>query len=67
MNSDFISFFGSEVDLVANYAATSWLSVQARYSHFFVGDYIRQSVNNVAANGGTVDANYFYMLAKFNF
>jgi hypothetical protein len=63
----FSSFFGSEVDLVANYAATSWLSVQAGYSHFFVGDYIRQSVNSVSANGGTVDADYFYMLAKFNF
>lgn len=63
----FSSHLGSEIDLVANYAAASWLNLQAGYSHFFVGDYIRQSVESVPANGGAVDADYFYVQTKFNF
>jgi hypothetical protein len=63
----FDSYFGSEIDLVATYAPTPCASVQAGYSHFFVGDYVRQSVDSVAANGGAVDADYFYMMVTFNF
>jgi hypothetical protein len=61
------SFFGSEIDFVANWVATSFLSLQAGYSHFFTGDYIRQSVNSVAANGGAVDADYFYAMTTLRF
>jgi len=52
---------GSELDLVANYKLTPWASLQAGYGHFFVGDYIRQSVAAVPANGGAVDANWGYV------
>jgi hypothetical protein len=41
--------------------------VQAGYSHFFVGDYVKQSVDSVPANGGAVDADYFYMMGTFHF
>jgi hypothetical protein len=37
------------------------------YGHFFGGEYIKQSVESVPANGGAVDANWFYVQAKFTF
>jgi hypothetical protein len=58
---------GSEVDLVVDYAARSFLNFQSGYSHFFVGDYVRQSMHSAPVNGGTVDANYFYLMMKFRF
>lgn len=61
------SYVGSELDVVATYAATSYAEMQLGYGHFFVGDYIRQSVNSVPANGGTKDADWFYAQIKFNF
>lgn len=61
------SFVGSELDLLASYAIKSWGNVQAGYGHFFVGDYIRQSVNSVPANGGTTGADWFYAQLTFNF
>ncbi|MFO1501731.1 MAG: alginate export family protein [Verrucomicrobiota bacterium] len=67
VHPNFNQFFGSEIDLVANYALTPYLNLQAGYSHFFVGDYVRQSVSSVAANGGAVDADFLYVQAKFNF
>jgi len=66
-NPNYSSFVGSELGLSANYAATSWLNLQAGYGHFFVGDYIKQSVGAVAANGGAVDANFVYVQTTFNF
>jgi hypothetical protein len=59
--------FGSEIDLVVNYAATAFLTFQAGYSHFFLGDYVRQSVDSVPTNGGTVDADYVYVMTTFRF
>ena len=32
-----------------------------------VGDYIKQSVGSVPANGGAVDANFVYVQTVFNF
>ena len=66
-NPQFDSFVGSELDVLATFAPTSYTEVQLGYGHFFVGDYIRQSVNSVPANGGAVDANWFYAQLKFNF
>ena len=57
----FCSNAGSEIDLTANYTITPWGSLQAGYGHFFVGDYIRQSVDTVKANGGAMDANWCYV------
>ncbi len=67
LNPQFSSFIGNEVDLSANYAVTSYLTVQTGYGHFFPGSYIRQSVDSVAANGGVVDADYVYVMTIFKF
>ena len=61
------SFVGSELDLVANYFAFSWLNLQVGYGHFFVGSYIKESLATVPANGGTVDADWVYAQATLNF
>lgn len=61
------SFVGTELDVLASYAATSYADFQVGYGHFFVGDYIKQSVNSVPANGGTTDADWIYMQVRFNF
>ena len=61
------SFVGSELDLVANYTARSWLNLQVGYGHFFVGDYIKESIATVPANGGAVDADWVYAQASVNF
>ncbi len=66
-NPQFNKFVGSELDFIVNYAATKWLNVQAGFGHFFVGDYIKQSVNSVPANGGAVDGNWFYLQGVMNF
>ena len=61
------SFVGSELDLVANYTARAWLNLQVGYGHFFVGDYIKEAIATVPANGGTVAADWLYAQAIFNF
>ncbi|MCX7826287.1 MAG: alginate export family protein [Verrucomicrobiae bacterium] len=61
------SFVGSELDVVVTYALKTFGDVQAGYGRYFVGDYIKQSVGSVAGNGGAVDANWFYVQARFNF
>jgi hypothetical protein len=63
----FNSFVGSELDLVANYTARAWLNLQVGYGHFFVGDYIKETIATVPANGGTVAADWLYAQAIFNF
>ncbi len=67
IHPEYNSYFGSEVDIVANYTVTSFLSFQAGYSHFFVGDYVRQSLAPIPANGGAVGADYYYLMATLNF
>ena len=67
INPGYSSFVGSELGLSANYAVTSWLNLQAGYGHFFVGDYIKQSVGSVAANGGAVDADFVYIQTTLKF
>lgn len=66
-NARFDSFVGSELNLLATYAPASSVDLQLGYGHFFVGDYIRQSVNAAPANGGTKDADWFYAQIRFNF
>ncbi|MEP6662081.1 MAG: alginate export family protein [Verrucomicrobiota bacterium] len=61
------NYVGSELDIIADCAVTPYLNAQVGYGHFFVGDYIRQSVHSVPANGGPVDADWFYAQIKFNF
>lgn len=66
-NPQFNSFVGSELDLLALWQVTRYADLQLGYGHFFVGDYIKQSVSSVPANNGAVDANWFYAQMRFNF
>jgi hypothetical protein len=66
-NPTFHSFIGSELDVLASYAPVAWAELQCGYGHFFVGDYVRQSVESVPANGGAVDANWVYVQLKLTF
>jgi hypothetical protein len=67
LHPNFSSFVGSEFEIIGTYQPAKWAELQCGYGHFFVGDYIRQSVKTVPANGGAVDANWFYVQAKLNF
>jgi hypothetical protein len=58
------SFVGSELDMVATYALTRFAWIEAGYGHFFVGDYVKQSL---AGHGGAADGNYGYAQLYFNF
>jgi hypothetical protein len=58
------SFVGSELDLTATLAMTSYASVQGGYAHFFAGDYVKDSL---AGHGGAADADYVYAQMTFNF
>ncbi len=64
INSGAGSFVGTELDLVATYAIKPYATMQAGYGHFFVGDYVK---NSLAASGGSKDANFFYAQMTFNF
>jgi len=57
------SFVGSELDLIATYAIKTYATAQIGYGHFFVGDYVQQSL----ASTGSKDADWFYAQLAFNF
>ena len=63
----FDSYVGSELDLTGSYTLKSWCKLQAGYGHFFVGEYIKQSLATVAANGGAVDANWVFVQTTISF
>lgn len=67
INPGYNSYVGSELDLAGSYAIRSWCKLQAGYGHFFVGDYVKQSVGSVPANGGAVDADWVYTQLTFTF
>ncbi len=58
------SYAGTEIDLVATYALKGYASLQGGYGHFFVGDYVRESLSSA---GGSKDANWLYAQVVFNF
>jgi hypothetical protein len=51
------------VDLIATYAVSPQAVLEAGYGHFFVGDYVEQSLSVP----GAVDANWLYLQLNFNF
>lgn len=63
----FDSYVGAELDVIARYTPKTWLRLEAGFGHFFVGDYIKQSVGSVAANGNAVDANWCYVQTTVSF
>lgn len=58
------SYLGSEIDFIATYNLTSSANVQAGYGHFFVGEYVK---NSLTSAGGATDADYLYLQMVFNF
>jgi hypothetical protein len=65
INPNYSSFVGTELDVIAGYAVTRFAQLEAGYGHFFVGDYIKQSLSNPVL--GSKDANYVYLQAIVNF
>ncbi len=58
------SFAGQELDLIATYQPKPFLQVQGGFGHFFTGDYVNQTLQNL---GGAHDANWVYLQAQVNF
>ena len=54
------NFAGHEIDLVAKWSPAAWLKIEAGYSHFFAGDYLR-------ATGPHADADFGYIATTLNF
>jgi hypothetical protein len=50
-------FVGTEYDFLANYNVGTFANIQLGYGHFFVGEYLKNSLGPV---GGTKDANWVY-------
>jgi len=67
INPQFDPYVGSELDILVDYQPRPWVELRLGYGHFFVGDYIKQSVGSVAANNGAVDGDWFYAQMRFNF
>ncbi len=65
INPGYGSYVGSEVDLTAAFALKPWATLQAGYGHFFVGDYVKQSLAAPAV--GSQDANWIYAQLNLNF
>jgi hypothetical protein len=57
------SFVGHELDLVVTYKPKPFLQLQAGFGHFFIGSYVRESLQSV---GGSNDANWVYVQAQVN-
>jgi hypothetical protein len=65
INPSYDSYVGSEIDFVATYNVSPTTIFELGYGHFFVGDYVKQSLS--APTAGSKDANYIYFQAVFNF
>lgn len=57
-------YVGSEIDFVATYTIKPYAIAQAGYGHFFVGEYVK---NSLSATGGSHDADWIYGQLVFNF
>ncbi|MGZ4972294.1 MAG: alginate export family protein [Limisphaerales bacterium] len=57
-------FVGTEYDFLASYNISTFANIQLGYGHFFVGEYVR---NSLAPVGGAKDANWVYAQVKFEF
>lgn len=65
INPTYDNYLGSEIDFIVGYALTKYASLEAGYCHFFVGDYIEQSLS--APTHGSTDADYVYLQATLTF
>ncbi len=60
----FSNALGAELNVVSGYALNKATSIEAGYSHYFVGRYQQQSFQNI---GGARDADWFYLQAILSF
>jgi hypothetical protein len=65
IHANFSNFVGTELDVISGYAVTRFAQLEVGYGHFFVGDYVQQSLSSPAA--GSQDADYVYIQANINF
>ena len=65
INPTYSAFVGTELDAIAGIAVTRFAQLEFGYGHFFVGDYIKQSLS--APTVGSRDADYIYAQATINF
>lgn len=63
INPGYSNYVGSEVDLIAGYNPTKYLSFEAGYGHFFKGDYVASSLSKV----GSRDADFVYLQTTISF
>ncbi len=59
------SYVGAELDVIAGWAVTRYAQLEVGYGHFFVGEYIQQSLS--APTHGARDADYVYAQLNVNF
>ncbi len=58
------TYVGSEIDLIIGYQPMKWVKLQAGYSHFFAGDYVRETA---AGTNGQDDADFAYLQTTITF
>ncbi len=63
INPGYNSFVGTELDLIASWAASPFVTFEGGYSHFFHGDYLNQTFSK----SGAQDADWFYVQMQTNF
>jgi hypothetical protein len=56
---------GHEVDLVVGWYPKMWLHFEVGLSHYFRGDFIKESISD--AEGGSKDSSYVYAQTTLNF
>jgi hypothetical protein len=66
-NPNYSAHAGQEIDLLVDWRAAAWGQIRAGYGHFFIGDYVRRSINSIPANGGAEGADWVYTQFSFNF
>jgi hypothetical protein len=63
VNPNYSAFVGTELDVIAGVALTRFAQLEAGYGHFFIGDYVKQSLSAV----GSRDAYYLYTQVTLSF
>ncbi len=58
---------GNEVDLVVGWYPKLWLHLELGVSHYFAGDYIKETLSKPATDGGAKDSSYVYFQTTLNF
>jgi hypothetical protein len=62
INPSYSRNLGTEIDLIAAWTFKPWAQIEANVSHYYRGDYIKQSL----AAAGSKDASYYYIQLTLN-